>query len=136
MLTKSAVRSASSKLVYRALAEVELARHAAKDQQREFRGCFGEDLRGVTERNFVTVGFSTVDIVKPDGVLRHHLEGAASGLEHFGVNLVAQGSDKSIDPGLNLLDDQTLRWRFELVVYRSEERRVGKECRCRWVRVV
>ena len=75
------------------------------------------------EGNLVAVGVGTIDVVEAHGNLGHDFQISLAGLEHFGVDGIAQGRDQSIDAGFHLLDDQALgrrrRLRIDLEIIAS-----------------
>ena len=72
---------------------------------------------GVGERDPVPVRGRAVDVVEADRDLRHDLEPRGRpGREHLLVDRVPQRRDEGVDPGADLLEDERLRGRLDLVV--------------------
>ena len=68
----------------------------------------------MSERDFVSIGVRTIDVVEAHGNLRHRLQRVLARLENFSIDLIAQGCDHSIDSGFNFFNNQTLRRSFRL----------------------
>ncbi len=97
---------------HQALALPHLARKHAHHEKRKLGSGFGEHVGRVRERNFVFVGVGAIDVVEPDGDLRHDLERPLPCFEYFGVDGIAQSSDQPVDPALHFPDDQLFRRRL------------------------
>ena len=76
-------------------------------------GCrFGQDVGGMSERDFVLVGIGAIDVVKANGDLCDHFERACPGSEDLGVDRIAQSGDQAIHAGLHLFNNQAFRRSF------------------------
>src|ERR1700682_3153110 len=89
----------------------------AHHEEGKLRGCLGEDVGRMSERDLVLIGVGTIDVVESPGNLRHHLQRVLARLENFSIDLIAQGCDQSIDTGFNLFNNQTLRRSFRLGIH-------------------
>src|SRR5580692_10505888 len=91
-----------------------LACQHAQHEKGELRGGLSQYVRGMSERNFVAVGVGAIDVVNADGQLSHNFQTTFSSFENLGIDGIAKRGDEPIDPGLHLVDDQTLGWRLGL----------------------
>src|SRR5438876_8513000 len=84
------------------------SRQRSQHEEGELCGGFRENVGSVGEGNFVAVRIGSIDVVKPDGKLRHDFQCASSGGKNLGVDGIAQRSNQTIDSRLDFLDDQLL----------------------------
>ena len=68
------------------------------------------DVGSVREGDFVFVCIRAVDVVEPDGDLRHDLQRPLPCFEHFGIDRITECRDQAGDAALHFLDDQFF-WR-------------------------
>ena len=85
------------------------------------------------QKNILPRGIAKPIEQQPDGtwIVRHHFR--VVGTSENGEELVTFASSEYPEkPTLQQIQRSIDRYRVCLTMYRSEERRVGKECRSRW----